>query len=338
MAGTASLETEPEPRTIDEVTDLLAGWAGQVTGGARVSLAPPDVQPDALHVNVYLLDLVHNPPLRGLGPLPLQVTLRYLISAWGPEPAAAHRALHRLVFDALERPDRTVEAEPVPAALWSALGVPPRPAFLLRVPLRVERYEPNVPLVRRSDVRPSLSFPTLHGRLLVPGAGPEGETLALSGARVEVRGTRHSTTSDRGGYFRLENVRPGDDGVLHLTVQARGHTFELAAHEMGTAGAPATIELPWPTARLVGRLQDGAGNPVPSARIELPERRQYVQTRADGRFTLDGLPPDVDPARLVARQGGERLDAQVQEGVVVLTGRDGAPDEPVVIQLKENGG
>jgi hypothetical protein len=269
--------------------------------------------------------------------------LRYLVSAWGPEPEPAHHALHRLVFDALARPGLEVDQAPIPEALWSALDRAPRPAFILRYPLRVEQYALNVPLVRRADARPMVGLPTLYGRLLVPDAGPTGEAITLSDARVEASGTQNAAVSGRGGVFRLAGVVPDADGAIHLSIQAKGRTFEVVVHEMGAPGAPATIEVPLYTARLTGRLVDRRGAPLEGVRIELPERRQYVRTRADGTFVVDGLPADrAVPDQIVARQAGEQLDVRIKEGVVVLTGRNDAFGEPVVVQMgdpeSENGG
>ena len=325
--------TSTPPQTIDQVTEHLCAWAKEVTDGAPVSLAPPTAPPEALQVHVFLLDVVRKPVLRGPDQPPLQVQLRYLVSVWGPDPAAAHHALHQLVFDALARPDLEVDETPPPAALWSALGAVPRPAFTLRVRLQVERYEPMVPLVRRAETHVEAALATLHGRLLVPSAGSTDETMALSGARVEVVGTRNSALSDQSGHFRLDNVLPGEDGTLRLAVQAKGRRTEVTVHEMGTPAAPETIEVPWSTVRLEGRMQDQNGDPIAGARIELPEQRQYVVTRADGRFVLDGLPPDTSPHRLIARQGGERIEVYTQQGTVVLTRRAGTGRAPVVIEI-----
>jgi hypothetical protein len=203
---------------------------------------------------------------------------------------------------------------------------------VLRCPLRVEPYERNLALVRRIETR--LTVPaTLYGRLVVPNAGLGGETIALSGARIEVVGTRTWTTSDWNGHFRLENVLRGDDGKIHLSLQAKGRALVTEVDELGTAGSPIAIEVPWPTARLEGRLEDRRGSPIPGARIELPDRRQYVTTREDGRFVLDGLPPDLDPAQWVVHQAGERLDVSVGEDSVLTISRGGVSSEPVVIQL-----
>ena len=327
-------QADSGPQTIDQVTTSLSEWAKQVTQVADVSQEPPETSSCALGVSVYLLDVVRKPPLRGPRRPPLQVWLRYLVSASGQEPTAVHHTLHQLVFAALARPDLEVEETPVPAQLWSALGTVPRPAFVLRYPLRVEQHELSVPLVRQANLRPIVASPTLHGRLLVPHAGPAGETIGLAAARVEAPGTRRSATTDHSGYFRLENVLPDADGSIRLRVQAKGHTFETTVHETGTAGAPATIKVPLPVARLAGRLEDGSGRPLPGVRIELPSRRQYVNTRADGRFIVDGLPADLSLDQIVASQGGERLAVRTHEGVLVLTSGNGSSAEPVFLELE----
>jgi hypothetical protein len=279
------------------------------------------------------LDVARSSPLRGSSRPPLEVVLRYLISASGREPSAVHHTVHQLVFAALIRPDVEVEETPIPAQLWSAFGAVPRPAFVLRYPLRVEQYDRGVPLVREARFVPHVSATTLHGRLTVPIDGPDGKPPALAGARVEVPGSHRSAITDRSGYFRLEHVLPDDDGQVHLRVQARGHTFEIVVRETGSPGAPVTIEVPLPTARLECRLEDRAGKPLAGVRIELPDRRQYVETREDGGFVLDGVPDDLGADQIVASQAGKQLDVRTQEGDVVLTKRTGSSTEPVVVEF-----
>ena len=52
--------------------------------------------------------------------------------------------LGMLVFAAMEHTEFEVELAPIPAQLWQAFGVVPRPAFMFRLPLRMERPESNV--------------------------------------------------------------------------------------------------------------------------------------------------------------------------------------------------
>ncbi|HZH77837.1 MAG TPA: hypothetical protein VEY88_17555, partial [Archangium sp.] len=49
--------------------------------------------------------------------------------AGGDSPERAHHVLGQLVFAAMEEPEFEVDLAPLPVALWSALGVPPRPAL-----------------------------------------------------------------------------------------------------------------------------------------------------------------------------------------------------------------
>jgi hypothetical protein len=205
---------------------------------------------------------------------------------------------------------------------------------VLRYHLIVERYEESVPLVREARLDPLLSRTTLYGRLLVPDAGPAGEAMSLAAARVETAGGRRSATSDAGGLFHLENVLPDHSGAICLTVKARGQVFEKSVSETGSAAAPVTIEVPLGVARLGGRLEDRAGDALSGVRIEVPSRRQYTHSRADGRFLLDGLPASFDPSQIRASSGGESLDVRVDAGVVVFTlNRAGLPEEPVAIEF-----
>jgi len=345
------------PQTIDEVSTHLREWAKVVAhvslsppGGEgvpvewepRVSLAPPgegetpgEEPPNSIQVNVYLLDVVHKPPLRGPGQPPLQVMLRYLVSAWGSAREGikvAHRALHQLVFAALADPDLEVVEDPIPAALWTAIGTAPRPAFVLRWPLRVEPYERAAPRVRQATTTMD-GWSTLHGRLWAPSADSGEQWMPLSGARVELSGGRASATSDRRGFFRLEGVWLDDENDRLLSVRVKGIPFEIPVHGMGTADAPVRIEVPWPTGRLQCQLNNPADKPVAGARIELPDRRQYLITRADGGFVLDGLPENPSLGQVVASQGDATLVPRQEGQVVVLTGQYDPLVKPVVIRF-----
>jgi hypothetical protein len=72
----------------------------------------------------------------------------------------------------MEHPEFKMELDPLPAPFWSALDVVPRPACMLRVPLRRERREPKVGRVRRpAEVRYSPVTP-LVGFVMGPGDLP----------------------------------------------------------------------------------------------------------------------------------------------------------------------
>ena len=136
---------------IDEVDRSLREWITTVLGETPVSLLPPSPQDrqntaPVEGVGLYLLDLQEGPAARERRNQPLQLKVRYLITVSAAEPEEAHRRLGELAFAALASPEFEVELG-VPTALWPAFGVPPRPAFLLRVAVRRERPERPVPLV-----------------------------------------------------------------------------------------------------------------------------------------------------------------------------------------------
>src|SRR6266850_5283921 len=123
-------------------------WVGTVVEGGYVSLGPPDNQRAGRGVGLYLLELVQSPPPSSNKRPPLQLALRYLITAWSGTPEDAHQMLVALMFAAMENKEFQVELEPLPVTVWTAFGVPPRPSFILRVPLRQERPQPQTKLVR----------------------------------------------------------------------------------------------------------------------------------------------------------------------------------------------
>jgi hypothetical protein len=133
---------------IDEVDQRLRAWVGRVLGEVPVSLDVPERESVDRTVGLYLLELSPAPEGRTMRRPRLRVSLCYLVTTGADTPEQAHRMLGELVFAALEEPDFEVDVTPVPVALWSALGVAPRPAFRLRVPLERERPMPVVPRVR----------------------------------------------------------------------------------------------------------------------------------------------------------------------------------------------
>jgi len=95
-----------------------------------LSLEAPGVRPTGRGVGLYLLELIQSPPPSTSRRPPLQLALRYLVTAWSDKPEDAHQMLVDLMFAAMENSDFQVEQEPVPLTLWTALTVPPRPSFV----------------------------------------------------------------------------------------------------------------------------------------------------------------------------------------------------------------
>ncbi len=200
----------------DQFDERLKSWIASEIEGAEVSLATPAKERPGRGVGLYLLELVPLPaPRTGKRP-PLQLSLRYLVTAWSEKPEDAHEILAQLMFAAMDNKDFQVDLEPIPLTAWTAMGVPPQPSFVLRIPLRQERPEPQTKLVRelRLESSPLISF---HGLLLGPGETP------LAGCRVEIPALHLSTITDYKGRFTFPGVPAA--GSKQLLVKAKG--FEL---------------------------------------------------------------------------------------------------------------
>ncbi len=220
---------------IDEIDRRLREWVQEtVSTTVDVSLALPAPTTRGQGVSLYLFSLSDMPPARGPKRPPLQFSLHYLISTWAEQPEEAHRLLGELAFAALESPNWEVDLEPISTEMWLACGVPPRPAFVLRVPVRRERPEPEISYVRVPPKVRAHPIQYIHGLLLGPGDFP------LVDARVELIGSSLSATTDAKGYFRLayvtENVAP-----RRLHIVAKGHELEMTIQEPSSERTPLVI-------------------------------------------------------------------------------------------------
>lgn len=207
---------------IADADDRLLAWAGATVSQAAVSLEPPADHADGQGVSLYLLELVAAPSMRGgEGRTPLQLALRYLVTTWAADARAAHELLGQLVAAAMERHDFDAELTPPATELWSALGVRPRPAFLLRVPVRQERPEPERRPVRQPLRVQFGTMAHLAGVVLGPGDVP------VSGARVEIPIVGAATETDAWGRFAFPGV-PTQPPTLRARVRARGRELDVA--------------------------------------------------------------------------------------------------------------
>ncbi len=98
--------------------------------------------------------------------------------------------LGTLIFAALAVTDWQVEQERLPPDTWAAFGTPPRPSFVLRLPVIKERPEPAVKLVRKPLTVKHTGLVGLHGAVLGP------EDIPIAGARVELPAFGLSATTD----------------------------------------------------------------------------------------------------------------------------------------------
>lgn len=232
-----------ETPMIDALDRELLEWLKDAAPKSAVSLAPPPAEaPEQPAVSCYLLELASAPPARGLsgaGRAPLQLGLRYLVSVAAASPLEAHRVFGPLVFAAMDRPGCEVDLHAPPPALWQALGVIPRPAFLLQVPLRQERPEPAAGIVLQPIVINQAPLRPLAGRVLGPGAVP------LAGARLELPGLRLATRSDHRGRFTFPPI-PADPLPQELVVSARGRVLHLVPQQHLGPDRTLTITFPIP--------------------------------------------------------------------------------------------
>ncbi len=228
---------------IDAIDRELLEWLKATVPKTMVSLStPPAEAGDKPLVSCYLLSLATAPPSRGAstgGPAPQQFALRYLISVSATAPEDAHRLLGPLVFAAMDRPGCEVELDMQPAELWLALGVIPRPAFLLRVPLRLARPEPTAGIVLHPIVINQSPLRPLAGRLVGPGDVP------LAGARLELPSLQMSTRSDHRGYFIFPPI-PAEPLPKELVITARGRVLRIAPQQHLGADHTLTITFPIP--------------------------------------------------------------------------------------------
>jgi hypothetical protein len=205
---------------IDQIDQQLQTWI-QETLRVPATLSDPIPPPKKPAIVFSLIELSERPALRSLHRPPLQITLHYLITAWDDSPIASHRLLGELIFAALEHPTYEVALDPLPTALWTAFGATPRPAFILRVPLRRDRPEPAAPLVRVPLNSQLVPLAHLEGRILGNGDIP------LVGAVVEYPTLSITTSTDSQGCFRLPDLPAEPDAPRRLRIQARERQFEI---------------------------------------------------------------------------------------------------------------
>ena len=227
---------------IEKADQQIKDWINSVVTGVEVVLGVPKEDASGTQISLYLLDLAQQNIARVGRRPPLHIQLRYLISVQAAKPEDAHRILGELILSAIEKPeteDPAFEAifEPLPIEAWAVLGIAPQPSFFLRVPLRHDRPEPKLPLVRQPIVvQPSLMRP-LTGVVYGP------QDLPIMGARVELMTLGLATRTDENGHFRFTGV-PANIS-LKLLVQAKGQRqeIELSSPPKATGDEPLEIRL-----------------------------------------------------------------------------------------------
>src|SRR6266849_2112146 len=83
---------------VEEFDSRLKDWVGRAIQGVELSLAAPDAVKTGRGVGLYLLELIQSPPPSTSRRPPLQLTVRYLITAWSDKPEDAHQILVELML------------------------------------------------------------------------------------------------------------------------------------------------------------------------------------------------------------------------------------------------
>lgn len=224
---------------IDAIDAELSEWISETVPGVSVALgaAPADSKAPVVFLLLQRLADGTGSRARVGRPVPRRVELGYFVAASGRDPAQAHKTLGELLFAALERVERgswRVSFETPPPELWSALQLPPLPAFLLHVPLVRERPAPAVKMARELVLKPTPAV-AFEGLLLGPADVPLADVV------VEFGSLAQRTRTDGNGRFRFGAVPP--DFRRHpLRVHAKGRAFDLKAGP-AAPGAPCVIRL-----------------------------------------------------------------------------------------------
>lgn len=220
---------------IDEADDRLTAWVGVVLGDVPVHLDAP-VPHASAGVRLYLLGLAPSPPPRAsTGPQGLQVVLRYLVTTWADDPRVAHRQLAELLFAAMAVSDWEVDPAGADTATWAAMGVAPRPSFIVQVRARKELPVRPAPPVRSFVTRFVRAVP-LTGRVV----GPSDQPVAR--AYVEFPELSLVTATDASGRFHFAAV-PSEPAVKRVRVRARGAVFPVDVPPPAPGGGEVMIRI-----------------------------------------------------------------------------------------------
>src|SRR5205823_11383153 len=106
-----------------------------------------------------------------------------------------------------------------PPALWSAFNLAPKPAFVLRAPMRKEREQPRAKPVRVPLTVNRAAIGNLQGVIVGPGEVP------IAGAHVEYLPLDLHTRTDYKGCFQLKGVPKGSKKVLQIKAKGREMSY-----------------------------------------------------------------------------------------------------------------
>jgi hypothetical protein len=230
-----------QPGALEALDDELRRWiAAAVDEEVEVSLVAPgtpsEKSPAAGSVRAYLTALEPAPANAAERNAPLEFRVKYLITVSADNPRREHRLLGQLVTDALEHRHGELDLTGPSEATWRAFGVAPRPAFFLRLPVRIERPARDLhrvtqpPIVRSGRARP------LVGRVLGP------EEVPVAGALIEYEPLHATARSDPRGWFRFPSVL-SSDAAQEITIRARGESRSFPFNTEPMRGEPMVFRM-----------------------------------------------------------------------------------------------
>ena len=200
---------------LDQVDGDVLAWAEALAdpGAVRLGL-PAGEAPDSglyLHLFDFRQDSQEHAPRQSTW----RFVSRYLVSACSEDARESHRLLAHALIHAIESDRFEVERESPSLALWQALRVPARPAFVLAAPWSHQREKPQGPLVRRPLQMDWGELQPLSGSVL----GPSDVPIML--ARVEIPHTGLSAATDWRGRFHFPSVLRSDAMVLQVSAKGQ---------------------------------------------------------------------------------------------------------------------
>lgn len=196
------------------LADIIRSALGDITIRTTIPTTPDD---DTRAMTLSPLTLTRLGRLRN-GETTIQLCLRVLAVPAGPGSLAD---LETLLVALDHVPGFEIEQTEPPLRLWSLLGVPPRPAAIVRADVPIILPSAPAPVVLHAlqvDARPV----TPREGLII---GPNGVPLPYGLVRAPLYD--REVRADSGGRFRLP--LPAGDDQIALVVQVKGRSFTVNA-------------------------------------------------------------------------------------------------------------
>ncbi len=217
---------------IETVDRYLVDWLSDATNGTRVALAPPSTNGSPEALNLHLLDLLPTEPIQSRRRHPLQVLLRYLVTATASDVTQSHALLGQAAVAALEHPEIDPEFKEIGSDVWRAFSVLPQPGFFLRAPLSIADTQPGLPTVSQQPEVVLGSLVVLHGKLVGPGQ------RVIPRATISLPELNQSTKTDDHGDFTFPGVSSKPERK-HLRIHAKGQEQDV---EISILDRPLIVE------------------------------------------------------------------------------------------------